>query len=47
VRRFTTPFLIIHEFYCHIRMLGGKHFGTEKHADRFAQVFIDAYRGMY
>jgi hypothetical protein len=25
-------------------MFEGKHLGTEKHADRFAQSYIDAYR---
>ncbi len=42
---YSNPFLIIHEFYHHLRMLGGKHLGTEKHADKFAQSFIDAYKG--
>jgi hypothetical protein len=39
------PFVILHEFYHHLRTtVGGKHKGTEKKADEFAQEFIEAYR---
>ena len=38
------PFTILHEFYHHLRYFGGEHRGTEKHADRFAVEFIQAYR---
>lgn len=38
------PFVIIHEFYHHLRSVSGKHRGTEKQADRFAMDFVDAYR---
>ena len=38
------PFVMIHEFYHHLRSSSGKHRGTEKQADRFALEFIDAYR---
>ena len=38
------PFVMIHEFYHHLRSLSGKHRGTEKQADRFAGDFIGAYR---
>ena len=38
------PFVIIHEFYHHLRSVSGKHRGTEKQADRFALEFIAAYR---
>jgi len=38
------PFVIIHEFYHHLRSISGKHRGTEKQADRFALDFIQAYR---
>jgi hypothetical protein len=38
------PFVMIHEFYHHLRSISGKHRGTEKQADRFALDFIDAYR---
>jgi hypothetical protein len=37
------PFVMIHEFYHHLRSASGKHRGTEKQADRFALDFIDAY----
>ena len=37
------PFVIIHEFYHHLRSKSGRHKGTEKDADRFALDFIDAY----
>lgn len=40
---FYNPFVIIHEFYHHLRSNGGKHRGTEKDADRFAMSFIDSY----
>ena len=38
------PFVMIHEFYHHLRSVSGKHRGTEKQADRFALDFIGAYR---
>ncbi len=38
------PFVMIHEFYHHLRSVSGHHRGTEKQADRFALEFIDAYR---
>ena len=38
------PFVMIHEFYHHLRSVSGKHRGTEKQADRFALDFIAAYR---
>jgi len=38
------PFVMIHEFYHHLRSVGGRHRGTEKQADKFALDFIDAYR---
>lgn len=38
------PFVMIHEFYHHLRSVSGKHRGTEKQADRFAADFIDAYK---
>jgi hypothetical protein len=37
------PFVIIHEFYHHLRSTGGKHRGTEKQADRYALDFLWAY----
>ncbi len=38
------PFVMIHEFYHHLRSMSGQHRGTEKQADRFALEFIEAYR---
>ena len=45
------PFIIIHEFYHHLRTSAdARHKGTEKYADEFARGFIEAYesevRGM-
>jgi len=37
------PFVMIHEFYHHLRSTSGKHRGTEKQADRFALDFIASY----
>jgi hypothetical protein len=39
-----NPFVIIHEFYHHLRSQTGHHRGTEKQADKFALDFIAAYR---
>lgn len=39
------PFVILHEFYHHLRTSPeAKHRGTEKHANAFAEEFIQAYR---
>ena len=38
-----NPFVIIHEFYHHLRTRPTQHRGTEKHADRFAEGFIKAH----
>jgi hypothetical protein len=37
------PFVIIHEFYHHLRTRLRTHRGTEKYADRFADGFIRSY----
>ena len=42
-RLLREPFVILHEFYHHLRMFHGKHRGTEKHANKFALDFIRAY----
>lgn len=34
------PYVIIHEFYHHLRNISGKHRGTEKHAKEFALSFL-------
>lgn len=40
------PFVILHEFYHHLRYFGSKHRGTEKNADKFALDFIDSYKAV-
>ena len=39
-----NPFIILHEFYHHLRTHGGKHRGTEKYADKFAEEFTAAFQ---
>jgi hypothetical protein len=41
-----NPFVIIHEFYHHLRSksVDKMHKGTEKNADKFAIAFIEAYK---
>jgi hypothetical protein len=42
--KLKEPSLILHEFYHHLRTdIDLKHRGTEKHANRFAEAFIQAY----
>ena len=41
---FYNPFIILHEFYHHLRYRGMEHRGSEKGADNFASRFIDSYR---
>lgn len=40
---FYNPFVILHEFYHHLRSQGGPHRGTEKHANQYAQKFLDSF----
>ena len=40
------PFIILHEFYHHLRCRSGKHRGTEKLADAYAVDFIRAYNAL-
>lgn len=40
---FYNPFVILHEFYHHIRTSGGIHRGSEKHANIYAKSFLDSY----
>lgn len=35
------PYVLIHEFYHHLRYVGGKHRGTERHARNFAIEFLN------
>jgi len=39
-----NPYVILHEFYHHLRTFNMKHRGTEKHAERFAKDYIEAYK---
>jgi len=41
-----NPFVVIHEFYHHLRSKGvdKQHRGTEKNADKFAIAFIEEYQ---
>jgi hypothetical protein len=40
---FYNPFIILHEYYHHLRSKLGKHRGSERHANMYAQGFIDSY----
>ena len=40
---FYNPFVILHEFYHHLRFRGMEHRGSEKSADKFALHFINSY----
>lgn len=40
---FYNPYIILHEFYHHLRTSGGKHKGTEKNADKFAKNYINTF----
>jgi hypothetical protein len=40
---FYNPFIIIHEFYHHLRTTAGIHRGSEKYANLYARGFIDSY----
>ena len=42
--KLEDPFVILHEFYHHLRMQDGKHRGTEKYANKFAMDFIEAFK---
>lgn len=43
----VNPFVILHEFYHHLRTsIDKKHKGTEKNADKFAKEFIKAYQSL-
>jgi hypothetical protein len=41
---FYNPFIVLHEFYHHIRTRAGVHKGSEKHANMYAKSFIDSYK---
>jgi hypothetical protein len=39
-----NPFVIIHEFYHHLRSTSGRHRGTERQADEFAADYVSEYQ---
>ncbi len=41
---FYNPFIVLHEFYHHIRTRAGVHRGSEKHANMYAKSFIHSYK---
>ncbi len=41
---FYNPFVVLHEFYHHLRTQGGPQRGTERHANLYAKGFIDSYK---
>jgi hypothetical protein len=43
---YYNPFIVLHEFYHHLRTRGGSHRGTERHANAFARGFIDSYEAV-
>ncbi len=40
---YTNPFVILHEFYHHLRNIGGRHRGTEYKANEFAREYINTF----
>ena len=42
-----NPYIIIHEFYHHLRTSGTTHRGTEKNADKFAREYIATYYTLF
>lgn len=40
---FYNPFVVLHEFYHHLRARVDIHGGSEKHANMYAKSFIDSY----
>ena len=40
---YYNPFVILHEFYHHLRTREGSHRGTEKLANAYARGFIESY----
>ena len=43
---FFDPFVLVHEFYHHLRSVSGRHRGTERQADEFAIGYIQAYNNL-
>jgi hypothetical protein len=40
---FYNPFIVLHEYYHHIRSKLGVHRGSERHANSYAKDFVDSY----
>ena len=40
----SNPFLILHEFYHHLRSVSGRHKGTERYANEFARDYLEEYK---
>lgn len=43
---YNNPMVVLHEFYHHLRNVGGKHRGTEKGANEFALEYIRCYHNV-
>ncbi len=41
---YVNPFVVLHEFYHHLRSVQGRHRGVEKYADKYAVDSINYYR---
>lgn len=41
---FYNPFIVLHEFYHHLRTKAGTHRGSERYANMYAKSFIDSYK---
>ncbi len=41
--QYRDPFILLHEYYHHLRTFMNKHRGTEKHADKYALESIKYY----
>ncbi|MCE4600885.1 MAG: hypothetical protein F7C38_04890 [Desulfurococcales archaeon] len=44
---YTNPFIVLHEYYHHLRYRLGTHRGTERHADQYALKAINAWKKLY
>jgi len=40
----NNPYIILHEFYHHLRTTNAKHRGTEKNANEFAKEYLITYQ---
>jgi hypothetical protein len=40
---FYNPFIVLHEFYHHLRSQGTAHRGSEDHANKYAKHFLHSY----